>query len=776
MRTFCNHRTALLLGTLLLLVFLVFATFFNVGVERGKAQAQDGQSVAPLPGGQSLLPLVPDTRERIVAQSFLFALERNHISQRTLDRSHSREALRLYIKKLDPRKLYFYQSDIDQFKEKYESQLVELLKQRPVDVRPAFEIYNLYLKRLKQRVEMVQHILSQPMDFSVDEEYVSDRPKDFTLDLNTVRAKGLQNFPRTTEEAYALWQKRLKYELLMMKFETITNEQKREKALAEGKEPPDVDDRDPVERALRRHISLQRRMLYEGRIDNADILSGIRMRANDDVMELFLDSIAGALDPHSSYWSPSTEESFRTSMSKSLQGIGATLYTEDGYTVVRDLVIGGPAYKSGELQAKDKIQGVGQGSDGEIEDVIDFKITDVVQLIRGPKGTVVRLDVLPGGKSPSKIIEIVRDEVTLDDQAVRAEIFEADVNADGIPRRIGFIVVPDFYLDMEALRNNEANVRSVSADIKGALREFVEANVDAVVVDLRGNTGGSLEEAIAVSGLFLGPGVVVQVKDETGSRPRQRSNTDIGTEWTGPLVVVTNKFSASASEIFAGAIKDHRRGLVIGDSNTLGKGTVQSVIDLNSRLGQGMGSLGSAKVTIQGFYRPSGIATQGIGIDADVALPSLTDAMENVAEAELDNTLTLQRVPPANFTPGQLVTSQLIAELQRRSSARIRENEEFAKQQERIALYKESRARRTTPLNEAKYMEEMRRFNTDEWEREELEDVFSKEKNIRRDFYVDEVLAITVDYMKAAAEMGIAFPRERTVQPPRRSSWFGLGF
>ena len=775
MTTFHSHRTVLFLGTALLIVSLISTVFFNVGVERGKVQAQDGQPTALLPG-QSLLPLVPDTRERLVARTFMSTLERYHISQRALDSSRSKEALRLYIKKLDPRKLYFYQSDIDEFKTKYESQLCELLKQYPAEVQPAFEIYNRYLTRLKDRVEMVQHILSRPLDFTVDEEYVSDRPKDFTLDANVIQAKGLQNFPKTTEEAYDLWRKRLKYEFLVMKFETITNEQKREKALAEGKEPPEVDDRDPVERLLKRYVSLQRRMLYEGRIENVETLSGIRMRANDDVMELFLDSIAGALDPHSNYMSPSTEEAFKHIMGKSLQGIGATLYTEDGYTVVRELVSGGPAHKAGELRPKDKIQGVGQGRDGKIEEVIDFKITDVVQLIRGPKDTVVRLDVLPGGKGPSKIVEIVRDEVTLDDQAAHKEVFESGTKADGTPYRIGFIVLPDFYLDMDALKRRETDVRSASADVRELLRELVKANVDAVVLDLRYNGGGSLQEAIMISGLFIGNGVVVQTKDEAASNPSPRSSPDAGVEWTGPFVVVTNKFSASASEIFAGAIKDHKRGLVIGDSNTLGKGTVQSVVSLAERLDLGMGTYGSAKITIQGFYRPSGITTQGIGVDADLVLPSLTDVMENVSEAELDNVLTLQRVNPANYAPGQLVTPQLVSELRQRLNTRIRENGEFGKQLEKIALYRESRAKRNTPLNEAKYMAEMQRYNTDDWEREELEEVLNREKKIERDFYVDEVLAITVDYVKMASEMGIVFPRERAVRAQPRRSWLGFGF
>ena len=774
MKIFRNHQTVLLLSALLSLVFLISVPVFNVGVEKGKAQ--DGQS-ASLPGGQSLLPLTPDQHERTVTMAFLNTLERHHILQRTLGQSQSKEAFRLYIKKLDPRKLYFYQSDIDEFKTKYELKLCELINQRPVEVRPVFEIYNRYLTRLKERVEMVQHILSQPIDFTVDEEYGFDRVKDFTLDENIIKAKGLQTFPKTTEEAYELWRKRLKYELLSMRSEVIANKQKREKALAEGKEPPDIDDRDPVERLLKRYVSLQRRMLYEGRIDSAETLSGIRMRANDDVMELFLNSIAESLDPHSSYMSPSTEQAFAHGMQKALQGIGAQLSTEEGYTVVKELIRGGPAEKSGELQPKDKIQGVGQGRDGKIEEVIDFKITDVVQLIRGPKGTVVRLDVLPGGKGPSKIIEIVRDEVKLDDQAALSAIFEAGTKVDGTPYRIGFIELPDFYLDMDAVRRRESNFRSASADIRVKLRKFVEENIDAVVLDLRFNGGGSLQEAIAVSGLFLGAGVVVQTKDEAGGRPQPKGNTDIDTEWTGPLVVMTNKFSASASEIVAGAIKDHRRGLIVGDSNTLGKGTVQSVVNLGEQL-RIMGSdhsYGSGKITIQGFYRPSGITTQGTGVEADIVLPSFSDVMENVTEAELDNVLTLQKVNPAsNFAPKQLVSPQLIAELRNRSTARIRENEEFARQLEKIALYKESRAKRTTPLNETKYMEEMQRFNTDEWEREEIEDMLVGEKKITRNFYVDEVLAITVDYIKAAEELGIAFPRERAIQVQPRRTFFGL--
>jgi len=760
MSTFRIHRTALFS-----VVFLSIAVL-SVGVGTGHAQDLSA----------SLLPLKPMAQDRTVAQTFILCLETSHISRRTLDPSVSKEALRLYIKTLDPRKMYFYQSDIDEFRAKYESRLCELLKQKPVDVQPAFDIYNRYLDRLKERVEMVQKILATPIDFTMDEEYVVDKMKDFTLDENIIKAKGLQGFAKTTEEAYDRWRKRIKSELLDAKTDAVISEQKREKALAEGKEPPEVDQRDPVERVRKRFISLQRQKRLEGRIESVEILENVRRQAHDEVLEQFLSAISGALDPHSDYMSPSTERQFVDDMTKNFEGIGATLSSEDEYIVVRGIVKGGPAEKSGEIHPNDKIRGVGQGKEGKIEEVIDFKVIDVVKLIRGPKDTIVRLEILPDGRTPSKIVEIVRDTVTLEDQAVQRDIFEVGRKADGTPHKVGFIQLPGFYRDTGALQRREPGARSATSDTKKILKELVENNVDVVVLDLRYNGGGSLEEAIELTGLFLGSGVVVQVKDEVGSRPRPRANSDPSCDWTGPLVVVTNKFSASASEIFAGAIKDYRRGLIVGDSTTLGKGTVQHVIDLSERIMMGGGDFGLAKITIQGFYRPSGITTQGIGVAADIVLPSGSDVREGITEAELDNALSLKRVDAVIFTPKQYVTPQIVAELKRRSDIRIRESEDFTKLLDQIVAYKDSRSKRVIPLNEAKYLEEEKRSNSSEWEREELEDLFSKEKKIRRNFYVDEVLAITVDYLNVAQESGVMFPTERTVQPPRRSSWFGLGF
>jgi carboxyl-terminal processing protease len=756
MRIFCNQRTVLLLTLILL------AVLFSTGIEKGTTQ-----NVQTLP-----LPLTPTVRERVVALHFANLLERYHLSQRPLDQSVSKEAFRLYIKMIDSRKLYFYQSDIDEFRAKYELKLCDAIKQQ--DVMPAFEIYNRFLERFKERMATAQKILAEPIDFTVDEEIVSDKTKDFTFDENVIKAKGLQTFPKTPEEANDRWRKQIKYELLGMKAVLVADIQKRDKAVADGKTPPEIDDRDPVERMKTRYISFQRRTLFEGRIDNAEILANVRKQANEDVMEIFLSAVAGALDYHSSYMNPATAETFgKIVMGKTLEGIGATLSTEDGYTVVRDVVRGGPADKSGEIRAKDKIQGVGQGKDGKIEPVLDFKITDVIKQIRGDKGTVVRLDVLPGGKGPSKIVEIVRDEIKLDDQAAQSEIFDAGKKADGTPYKIGYIELPDFYFDMDAAMRGERDVRSATSDLQKMLGEFVKADVDAVVLDLRSNGGGSLQMAIDITGLFMGSCVVVQTKDET-RKPEPRTSAP-SCDWTGPFVVVTNKYSASASEILSGAIKDHKRGLIVGDSVSHGKGTVQSLYKLSERIFAGLGntdSYGSGKVTIQGFYRPSGITTQGIGVEADILLPSRSEVREGILESDLDNALVLRPIVPVNYTPKGYVTPQMVTELRRRSAERIKESEDFKKELERIALYKEVREKRTMPLNEAKYMAEIERFNSDEWDREELEELLNTDKKIVRDFYIDEVLAITVDYVKATQEFGIAFPKERSIQV-RRGGFFG---
>jgi carboxyl-terminal processing protease len=724
-------------------------------------------------GSNELLPLVPGIRERIVAQNYIQLLEQNHISQRKLDAAVSREALRLYIKGLDPLKLYFYQSDINKFRTEYEETLCDHVKRR--NIQPAFEIYNCYLDRIKERVGMILEILDTPQDFTLDEEIVRDKSKNFTLDEKVLTEKGLQHWPKTPEEAYDRWRKRIKSDILTLKSEARDQEKERQKAIAEGKEPKKVEQRDPIERLQKRYLSFRKRMLLESHIANGKILDDIKKAANDDVMETCLSAISGALDPHTSYMSPKTLEDFNNMMRKALEGIGATLTSEDGYTVVKKLVKGGPADKAGELKENDKITGVGQGKDGKIEDVVDSKLSDVVKLIRGNKGTIVRLELSPADGTATKIIEIVRDKVNLDDQAAKKAVFDVGRKADGTPYKVGVIDLPDFYLDMDAFRRGDPNARSTTVDVKNFLKEFVEEKVDLVVLDLKSNGGGSLQEAIALTGLFIESGNVVQTKDETSSRPQQRDDFDPNCDWTGPLVVVTSKLSASASEIFAGAIKDYKRGLIVGDSRTHGKGTVQQMRDLSENLFNSSNvDLGAIKLTIQGFYRPSGVSPQREGVAADVVIPSYTDALEDICESDLDNALTLNKVSQARSfqikTP--YVTPQINEELQKRSDERVLNNEEFKKRQKEIAAYKELRSRKTSTLNEAKFFEEQERLNAGKTEKEELEDLLDSE--IKRNYYLDEVLNIGIDYLDSLQKNGIAFPKERTVV--QKSSPFNILF
>ena len=741
-------------------VFLSSFLFFAACQKETSGQPLVPPNAAPTVSSgtnNSLLPLVSTVPNRSVARLFMLALEQQHILQRPLDKTVSKEAFRLYLKGLDPFKLYFYQSDIDAFS-KYEEQLCELAKSG--NVTPAFEIYNTYLNRVKERVDMVMQILDTPQDFTIDEE--------------VIRSKDLMTWSKSTEEAYDRWRKRIKDEILALKADVKEKAEDREKAIAEGKTPKTLDERDPIERLKKRYITIRKRMLLETHIEQGQILADIRKSANDDVMEAFLSSISGALDPHTVYWSPTTLENFTIQMRKKLEGIGATLTSEDGYTVVKKLVPGGPADKGGQLKVDDKISGVGQGKEGKIEDVVDSRLSDVVKMIRGDKGTTVRLEVIPSDGSATKVIEIVREQVDLKDQAAKDEIFEFGIRPDGQPYKIGVIDLPDFYLDAQEARAGDPNARSTTNDVKRILKDFVAQNVDAVVLDLRKNGGGSLYEAVALTGLFIESGNVVQKKDST-SRPQQLDDPDPSCYWTGPLVVVESKFSASASEIFAGAIKDYQRGLIVGDSRTHGKGTVQQMKELADAL-QIQTEMGVIKLTIEGFYRPSGISPQGAGVAADVIIPSRTDILEDICESDLDNALTLNRITKArNFPPlFPYVSPQIAAKLQELSDQRVAANEEFAKLQREIAIYKEIKGRKTSTLNEVKYFEESDRLNADRRERESFEDLIDNESKIERTFYLDEVLAITVDYVNILKTYGVSFPQARTVmtKPPSPLSLF----
>jgi carboxyl-terminal processing protease len=459
-------------------------------------------------------------------------------------------------------------------------------------------------------------------------------------------------------------------------------------------------------------------------------------------------------DPHTTYMSPTSWKNFLIALSLNLDGIGAELRDQDGQTVVARVVPGGAADKHGKLHKDDVIVSVGQGDEGELEDIEGLKLNDVVDKIRGPAGTTVRLGVMPAGEKEVAVYKIVRAKIQLEDSAAHGEVFE--VGSQPNPLKIGVIDLPSFYLDMEGRRQQRANYRSATRDVRLILQNFQAQGVDAVVLDLRQNGGGSLEEAIEMTGLFIDQGPVVQVVDPVKGTIRH-NDVEPGMAWNGPLVVLTSKLSASASEILAGAIQDYHRGLVVGDRSTHGKGTVQSPMDLAERLRIPLlSNMGVLKLTIQQFFRPNGESTQQRGVLSDITLPSITDHMD-IGEADLDYALEFKRIAPSNFTRHNLVEGKLIAQLRASSTERVSQNKEFGELLERIERFEARKERKSISLNEKKFFEDGE--DSDKEEEERLAEEIRGEQDapkIRRDFFLDEVLAITRDYVEALRDSKFA--------------------
>ena len=387
--------------------------------------------------------------------------------------------------------------------------------------------------------------------------------------------------------------------------------------------------------------------------------------------------------------SPNTLENFRIALQLNLEGIGAQLGDQDGKTVVAKIVPGGAADKHGKLKKDDQIISVGQGESGEMVDIVGMKLNDVVKMIRGDAGTVVRLGVIPAGTNESVTYEITRAKIELEDEAAHGEVFEVGTKADGSPMKLGVLDLPSFYQDMQAAQaaqDGAKNFRSATTDVRKILEDFKAKGVDAVVLDLRRNGGGSLVEAVDMTGLFIDEGPVVQVKG-FNNRVDVHSDETPGAAWDGPLVVLTSKFSASASEILAGAVQDYQRGLVVGDEATHGKGTVQSLRYLGEIIGGPYPpNLGALKITVQQFFRPNGDSTQKRGVLSDIVLPSITNFMD-VGESDLDYAIDFHKVPKTDFPAVHLVTNDMINGLRKESEQRISQSEDFAKLLKRIELY-----------------------------------------------------------------------------------------
>lgn len=684
--------------------------------------------------------LVPTTRDKQIAINFTRLLKARHVSKMPLDEKISQRGFELFLKAIDPTKLYFNQQDVDEFTKEYATSIAQQASKGVLT--PAFVIYNRYLTRVDERCAIADELLAaNKFDFTVDEEFLRDN------DAAT--------YPKTPEEVRDRMRKRVKFELLALEAEERDKKKEAQEkaegnAQTEAPAVPVASDRpdDPVSKLTRRYHTLQKRL---------------HQTSNDDLLEIYLTAISNAFDPHSTYMSPKSFENFMIQIGLNLEGIGATLQWDDGYTVVKRIVKGSPAEKQGELKEEDKIVAVGQGVDGPMEDVVDMKLTDVVDKIRGKGGTIVRLDVVsPDGKK--KQISIVREKVDLEDSAAQSAIF--DVKGKGefvdVPKnegakkeglRVGVIDLPSFYLDMKA-KDGEGG-RSVSADVRQILAEFKANDVDACVVDLRYNGGGSLPEAVALTGLFIKTGAVVQTKpSEFGDRPRSLNDPDPSIQWTKPLVVLTSRLSASASEIFAGAIKDYRRGVIVGDETTHGKGSVQSMMEISDAifgklLSRGSDNLGSLKITIQGYYLPGGESPQLQGVRSDVVLPQFTSVLEDIAESDLDYPLVFEKVEPAKYPVFDFVTPEIVKAISAKSAARVANSKDFAEELDKMKIYKESKLRKATPLNREKYFAELDKLDTNKEETEKMEESVLGGKGVKRDYYLDECLEITKDYCEA---------------------------
>jgi carboxyl-terminal processing protease len=636
--------------------------------------------------------------------------------------------MKTFLKSLDPMKVYFYQSDVNEFTQ-HQDDLIKMIEKN--DISFAYFVFQRFLQRVDERVKMVDELLSQPQDFTVNEEMTVDRD--------------LLQYPKDPNEARDRWRKRVKYDLLVLK----TDKEKKTLSVddIERQNNPNVaiprieqkpkdpkDEKKPVDKLTQRYHSFSKRM---------------HQTDPDELLEIYLNSLTTSFDPHTDYMSPSSQENFEIMMRLELEGIGASLQSDDGYTVVKHLVPGGVADKDGRLKIEDKIVGVGQDNEGPIVDVIDMKLNDVVKLIRGTRNTVVRLEVLtPTGEK--KIIKMTRQKIELKDSEAKGEIFEAGKRPDGTSFKIGVIDLPSFYMDMTGARRGLADFKSTTRDVRVILEDFNKKGVDAVILDLRRNGGGSLTEAINLTGLFITTGPVVQVKDRDGN-VLPYNDLDPAQVWSGPLVVLISKFSASASEILAGAIQDYGRGLIVGDHSTHGKGTVQSLLDLSQHLFFNLPNsppMGALKVTMQQFYRPNGESTQKRGVLADIELPSLTTHLKDVGEADLDYPLEFDRVNPMSYKRFDFVTPPISEQLKHASEQRVQVSDKFQKELRNIARYKEQIAKKSVTLNEAQFVKEREELNADKEEEKTFEELNNpNNKGIVRDYYLDEVIAIAVDYL-----------------------------
>ena len=636
---------------------------------------------------------VGDAELRLITQMTAQLFAGSHYRKQPLDEKLSARLFDEYFNSLDPNRMFFTQKDVERFAPYRESLGAAL---RRGDSSFAFEVYDLYRERNREFRAFAEKRLKEPFDFTADEVYVTDRRK----------------LPRVADRAALekLWEQRLKNDILYYRLfdRAIAEAEKKEK-----KEKAAKKDKEAQEIEARREVAKK----WDGRTPAEKVLKRLRDITNSlensdrvDILGLYLNALAQVYGPHSNYLSPKLDEDFEIGMKLSLTGIGATLTSDDGYIKIVAIVPGGPAALDGRLKVEDRIIAVTQ-ENGETVDVIDMPVAKAVKYIRGPKDSKVTLTVLPGEKGKNAVpenITITRDTVKLVESEAKGEVHSIKRPDDKGEIRVGVITLPSFYMDFDAAYRGDPNYKSCTRDVKRILEKFRKEGVDAVVMDMRRNGGGSLPEAITLSGLFIKTGPVVQIR--TGDRRIQvKSDNDPDIAYAGPLVILTSKLSASAAEIFTAALRDCGRALVVGDSRTFGKGTVLDVVPLERYLkfvGRDFPA-GSATYETAMFYRTAGGSVQQLGIEPDIQLPSLTEQME-IGEMFMDNHLPWDAIKPVRREMANPGPQAHLPALKAASEKRIAADPEYQTLLRRIDLFKRYKDRKEVSLNEAKRWKEYR--------------------------------------------------------------------
>ncbi len=652
----------------------------------------------PIKPVELVQPTDADTR---IAKGVVRLLEGAHLTRHKVDDAMSKRVHQLFLEAWDPTKRFYMQSDIDEFT-KFEKDHAEAIKDGKFDY--AYTMFKRYRDRLEERVKWAYDFADAKHDFS--------KAETIELDPKTLA------YAKTEEQAKERWRVQIKYELEVMKVNSVKEEEARD-------------------RIKKRYRNLQR---YMAQVDK------------EELVERYLDCLTNGYDPHTSYMSPRTVDQFNIDIRSSLEGVGALLGQDDGVTSFKEIVPGGVIAKDGRIKIGDKIIAVGEGENGEMVDVEGLRISQVVRKVRGKAGTKVRLEIEPANSKTRTTLTLTRARIELEDRKAKGEVVE--VESGGKKYKVGVLTLPSFYASDPTLPGER---KGATTDCRRILGDFKKQNVEGVVVDLRNNGGGLLHEAVQITGLFIDSGPVVQVKDFQGSI-RVHRDTSPGMAWEGPLVVLVNKLSASASEIFAGTIQDYRRGVVVGDSSTHGKGSVQQVLEMAEQLPQLFPenvNAGALKLTLQMFYRVTGDSTQRRGVRSDVTLPAVSDR-DLFSEAKMDYAMEFDQIRAADYTPANNVDEATLKKLKEASESRRTKDDEFAKYAKKTAKRLEMADRKAMTFTEEVLRQQKKDLgvddDVDDDDKPKPDEKKKKEEKFGTEPYTKEVLNIAGDLIRAAGK------------------------